>query len=1246
MKDMFRNYIRISFSIFLFGFFVFAYNPISALALVCSSGNGSGYSCDSGSYYCTGDTGSLSEHCNTQAAISNRCTSEGQTAPQLQALPGCSAWDNCGTCTSCTAGTYVKCDSGYSSSPVNVTCQATHPGTAIPNCSNYVAACGTYDTCSSCATTGGANGLGYLICSSRNTSTVSEAACVSVKSCPVSGTYFDACSNSCVGSASILKLDYDSGVAAGSSVKQSSQSVSAFTINSDNYIGIGITNPDFKFKFATTSNQVINVAGGQVGGLNSVQVSRDQAVSLAYLQDNYNATTTSFWKGSLAGDMWNANTGSVIIGTSTSNNTIIKSGANNDVLNILYQASSRVLLSPNALSAFGSNGVAATGGIRLGEGTNYSYLVGNGTNLLLNPLAGNVGIGTTNPRVKLEVGTNDGVNASIVAGNIIEIAGLSEVAQAADITITAGTLVNGGPTAKNGSGYWNIPSFPATITFNTRGWWTYAGMSFTAANVHNYPDGGGAKLPASFLVEASSDGVTWTTVDDVTGYTSALYYKSSVISGSGKWVRITATAPQSGETTAKLANVQIFNGQRSGKGPFSLSAEGNAVFLGGKVGIGAIKPLSQLGVLGNASIGATYGAIAAPTSGLIVEGSVGIGVTDPKTKLHTSGDITFGALTVGSIHSGQLLGSVSLSPVSVRQTFGTDGTGWQYRIAKDTAGVIADLFTIQDNGYVGIGSTTPNTKLSISQASSGDTINVGGGQIGGLSLTQINDDQAVSLYYLKNNYNSTTTKFWAGSLTGDMWSANSGNIGIGVTNPLSKLQIGATTTAATITPLALSLGGTYSSVAGANPKLKLFDNGVNFYGMGVSANQFDFMAPANAGYSWNINGIEKVRIDSNGDFRLVGGYLRTSVGGSSGSNLIAISADAWKTRTNFWLPEVWSTTASITIVDAPAGAVVPTGKVHQFDTTSGGGYVIDQLIPIDPNVTYYGKIWAAKVSGTGVFYAGYTAYDKDGVAIAGNGGTRGYFIASAANPASTGAWYYNKIKGEGTNSNQFPVGTRYIKPLIIVNFNAAGVMQVGGFEISDRAFEYNSSLDFSTNGTSKLLIDSSGYVGIGTTTPGVRLSLSGGAWDAISGGWTGEILRVNGGRLTGLNLTPITNDEAVSKSYLDSNFNPKYSELTLSHRSVVGAGGTITASSTDSIIGYTSLSGANTLNIPNCTAAGKFYIVVDESGSASSINKIIIDPVGDSKILGVATFELKSAHNSVYIFCNRTEAGVVSWFVL
>jgi hypothetical protein len=95
-----------------------------------------------------------------------------------------------------------------------------------------------------------------------------------------------------------------------------------------------------------------------------------------------------------------------------------------------------------------------------------------------------------------------------------------------------------------------------------------------------------------------------------------------------------------------------------------------------------------------------------------------------------------------------------------------------------------------------------------------------------------------------------------------------GNVGIGTTAPNSNFQIGSQSSVSTATPVSLSLGGTYSATAGANPKLLIWDTGTSSYGMGVSNSQFDFMIPTNARYSWNINGSEKMRLDPNGNVGL------------------------------------------------------------------------------------------------------------------------------------------------------------------------------------------------------------------------------------------------------------------------------------------------------------------------------------------------------------------------------------------
>jgi len=523
-------------------------------------------------------------------------------------------------------------------------------------------------------------------------------------------------------------------------------------------VGIGSTTPVAKLAVSGGTGNVIYAGGGQISGLNSTPTNSDHAVPLGYLQSNYAPIGTG--------------AGSAFVQGGNSFGTAASLGTNdNNLLNIETNNAVRMTVAAN----------------------------------------GNVGIGTTNPRAFLEVGANNGVNASIVAGNIIELAGQSDVAQAAEITITGGTLVFGGPTAKNGRGYWNITSFPSTITFNTRGWWTYAGMSFTAENVHNYPAGGGNKLPGSFLVEASSDGVNWTIVDDVTNYTSALYYKDSIYGGSGSWVRVTARAPQSGETTAKLANVQIFNGKRSGKNPFSLSAEGNAVFIGGNIGLDTIKPNSKLAITGNAAIGATYGSLSAPTSGLIIEGNVGIGTTGPMEKLDVAGNVmlnrnnlswsreqyNFASSTVrANINPfsikiwdnytgasapttyGTLLDIYGYSGHEQSQLyFGSDGS-IRYRDAFYSETSFSPWSTLLlsttdvnssgnlritgagvhyiSTGNVGISTTSPVTKLAVS-GGTGNVIYAGGGQISGLNSTPTNSDHAVPLGYLQSNYTPSGT---------------------------------------------------------------------------------------------------------------------------------------------------------------------------------------------------------------------------------------------------------------------------------------------------------------------------------------------------------------------------------------------------------------------------------------------------------------------------------------------------------
>jgi len=78
------------------------------------------------------------------------------------------------------------------------------------------------------------------------------------------------------------------------------------------------------------------------------------------------------------------------------------------------------------------------------------------------------------------------------------------------------------------------------------------------------------------------------------------------------------------------------------------------------------------------------------------------------------------------------------------------------------------------------------------------------------------------------------------------------------------IRIGTTSVAGSSTPTVFSLGGSYSTTKGYFPKLKLYDDGTNYFGLGVSANCYELMAPSDAYFSFVVNKIEKAKITSAG----------------------------------------------------------------------------------------------------------------------------------------------------------------------------------------------------------------------------------------------------------------------------------------------------------------------------------------------------------------------------------------------
>ena len=104
-----------------------------------------------------------------------------------------------------------------------------------------------------------------------------------------------------------------------------------------------------------------------------------------------------------------------------------------------------------------------------------------------------------------------------------------------------------------------------------------------------------------------------------------------------------------------------------------------------------------------------------PRNGIVQnDRGFGIGLASPATHLHVNGPLSIGGSdpNAGASGNGQLVPG-NASPTSIRQTFSTDGTGWQYRIAKNQKGQVSDLVAVQDNGNVGIGVMNPTFRLQL-----------------------------------------------------------------------------------------------------------------------------------------------------------------------------------------------------------------------------------------------------------------------------------------------------------------------------------------------------------------------------------------------------------------------------------------------------------------------------------------------------------------------------------------------------
>jgi hypothetical protein len=232
-------------------------------------------------------------------------------------------------------------------------------------------------------------------------------------------------------------------------------------------------------------------------------------------------------------------------------------------------------------------------------------------------------------------------------------------------------------------------------------------------------------------------------------------------------------------------------------------------------GQGANVANKKLHIEGGTSIGVGYKGNTVPANGLSVEGSVGIGTASASTQLHVFGDITVGG---GSYTKQPKIFFRQNDHSSSGWTVGADGSNTNNLMiyGYETEGDFkiytnnTQRIVVENDGNVGIGTTAPSAKLEVLgqnvlflSNTSDNKLQIGRNNAEKISLLvedkhfyfdllQDTDENQSHIMYFRNQAGGTSSdndiRFQTSSVDRLTIKSN-GNVGIGTTNPDSKLSV-------------------------------------------------------------------------------------------------------------------------------------------------------------------------------------------------------------------------------------------------------------------------------------------------------------------------------------------------------------------------------------------------------------------------------------------------------------------------
>jgi hypothetical protein len=373
----------------------------------------------------------------------------------------------------------------------------------------------------------------------------------------------------------------------------------------------------------------------------------------------------------------------------------------------------------------------------------------------------------------------------------------------------------------------------------------------------------------------------------------------------------------------------------------------------------------------------------------------------------------------------------SLLGGQIGTAWGTNGQTYMSFSAYNN-GNISEIARIDGRGRLGIGTTDPLVQFHINNSTAAGALLTSGNGGGILSLQDTNGPANSKLFQWRSEGGvfrmSLITDAWSSFVNQNILVANaSGNIGIGTATPLQRLQIGTNTATATASPDSISLGATYSNTAGANAKLRLWDdNAGNVYGLGISTQQFDLIVPSVARYVWNFGGVEKMRLDNSGTL---------GVGTSTPNSLYKLDVNG-KIRSSsggFVFPD--GTTQTTAAVGGGGGTI--TGVTAGSGLTGGGTSGAVTLTNDDKGSAQNIFKNVANSTGTTQFSA---TSNNDAVRFAGAGGTTVTFDGATKKITIDGST--STVSAANVSAGQFGAGN-YTFPS---NVTVVGILEGGNIK--------------------------------------------------------------------------------------------------------------------------------------------------------------------------------------------------------